>query len=244
MRKLAYYCFVLFMVMAFGFGTASAEPSAKATAQFGNLAVVEVDSDGPQMADWQEIFRQYIKMPSGKDLFIDVSMECGITTDTTVMSKLLEKSLAFSEALVKVRVKLNGVPVAVNKAGDSEITFAIRSQTLIAEFAGYIPEECYVVDPITHAVTIDPECVQEETLQLILDTMTANSFNFIAPDLASGEYWVSVEAMLVYDIDPTSPGIDYDNSGEAYAKAYLGNGSVTVEAVRMVKGEDAMIELQ
>ena len=46
--------------------------------------------------------------------------------------------------------------------------------------------DAITVDPETGEVTVGPALIEPETLQLILDTMQANSFNFIVPDLAVG----------------------------------------------------------
>ena len=250
MKKLIIVCLAVVMAVAFGYGSAFAA-SAKATAQLGNLAVIKLSS--PEIYDpsgsqtWTPVFSQKIKTAQDKDLFIDVSMECGLTTNTKVMSKLLARSVADAEAVVYVRVCVDDIPVPVNEASITNetltwITFARRQQTLIAQFAGYIPEECYVVDELSHVVTIDPNCVEEETLQLILDTMQANSFNFIAVDLDAGEHIVTVEAKLEYTLDAYDTGDPDATLGESAAAAYLGNGSVTIEEVRMVKDEDVIVD--
>jgi hypothetical protein len=247
--------------MVFGFTNAVAGPSAKATAKIADLSVIQVsgnDTGGEGSTPWNRILTQTIKIPQGKDLFIDVSLECGLTTNTKVMSKRLAKAAAFAEAVVEVRVLVGDVAVEVNENdavevnenGDTDITFARRSQTLIAEFAGSLEnadnESCLIFTPDGSgggSVTIDWECVQPETLQLILDTMQANSFNFIAPDLEAGEYNIAVEAKLSYIADNQSDQNILDGAaaeGEAFAEAYLGNGSVTIETVRMIKDEDVV----
>jgi hypothetical protein len=81
----------------------------------------------------------------------------------------------------------------------------------------------------------NPDCYAQESLQLILNTMQANSFNFIAPDVGVGVHTVSVWARLSYDTE-----VDLPQNGEAVATAYLGNGSVTIETVRMIKDEDVI----
>lgn len=240
MKKLSIVFLAVVMAVVFGFGSAFAEqPASKATAKCGEVRGIVVGDD------YQTIFTQDIKTPTGKDLFIDVSLECGITTNTAVMSKKLERALAESEAAVMVKVLVDGVA-----ALPGEITFASREQTLVAEFAGDFSECIYLVDTdgdgIPDAVEVDDECTQAEFLQLILSTLNANSFNFIATDLVAGVHEIEVQAKLIYTdregaavvVDrPVLDGTTYSWTHSA-SNAWLGNGSVTVELVRMIKGED------
>jgi len=254
MKKLSIVCLVFAVAMTFGFASAFAGPSAKATAQIGDLSVIEVSgSGGLGVSDsgdtgWATLFTQTIKTPQDKDLFIDVSLECGLTTDTTVMSKKLSRAVATAEAIVEVQVVVDGVAVAVNGTGDTDITFARREQTLIAEFAGDF-STCMTADLVSGEVTVDWECAGLETLQLILDTMQANSFNFVVPDLDAGEHTVQVEAKLSYvasgNLEQETIDLEAVTMAEgfSFAKAYLGNGSVTIETVRMIKDEDVIVDL-
>jgi hypothetical protein len=94
----------------------------------------------------------------------------------------------------------------------------------MAKFAGL---NC-TADLITGAVT----CTDPEELRLILKSLNANSFNFVAKDLAQGEYTLVVEAKtsaVVGDI-----GIDGSLNK---TNAFIGAGSVAIESVRMIKGE-------
>ena len=255
MRRLFVVCLVFVVAMSFGFTSAFAgQPSAKATAQLGDLSVLEISGDtsnnNPDDGNtgWTTIFTQDIKTPNGKDLFINVSLECGLTTDTTVMSKKLARAVAEAEAIVEVQVLVDDVAVAVNgdTPPDTDITFARRKQELIAEFAGDISGAMTIVDG---KIVIDWDEVDYETLQLILDTMAANSFNFIVPDLSADVHTVKIQAKLSYRAygNEVQETIDSElltlAEGEAAARAYLGNGSVTIETVRMIKGEDVVVDL-
>lgn len=255
MKKVLFPCLVFAITMTFGLTSAFAGPSSKATAQIGDLSVIEVSSDSGVSNDgetgWETLFTQTIKTPQDKDLFVDVSLECGLTTDTTVMSKQLARAIALAEAIVEVRVLVDNDPVAVNgnTPADTDITFARREQQLIAEFAGDF-SDCMTTDLETGAVTVDWACAEMETLQLILDTMQANSFNFVVPDLIAGEHTVQVQAKLTYKAEGNLEQETIDTElvtmaeGQAAARAYLGNGSVTIETVRMVKDENVVVDLE
>ena len=251
MKKSFIVCLVI--AMALGFSNAYAAPSAKATAQLGDLSVLYVSGSGGAgttnrgNSGWTTLFTQDIKTPNGKELFINVSLEAGLTTDTTVMSKKLVQAIAEAEAIVAVRVLVDGNSVPVNGNGDSDITFARRTQTLKASFAGDI-SSCMTINT-EGSIVIDWACVAPETLQLILDTMQANSFNFIAPNLIAGTHTVKVQAILYYKAygnlvqETIDTAVVTMAQGNAFAKAYLGNGSVTIETVRMIKDEDLVVDL-
>jgi hypothetical protein len=254
MKKFFVVCLALLMAVGLSFTAVNAAPSAKATAQLGDLSVVDVSGSGGSGTSngddtgWVALFTQGIKVPTAKDLFVDVSLECGLTTDTTVMSKKLVRAIADAEAIVEVRVLVDTVPVPVNgnATPDTDITFARRHQTLIAEFAGDISECMTIVDG---EIVIDWACVDPEMLQLILDTMQANSFNFILPDLQADLHTVQIQAKLSYEASGNLEQEVIDDAtvtmaeGQAFARAYLGNGSVTVEVVRMIKDEDVVVDL-
>jgi hypothetical protein len=132
-------------------------------------------------------------------------------------------------------------------AAPGVVTFARRYQGLIAEFAGSFSTDkpewqaCFVTDD-AGITTIDEACLEEEMVALILDTMTANSFDFIMPDLKAGDHEVVVYADLDYQ-QTGDQFVDEYNELSTFApedittRAYIGKGSVTIESVRMVKGD-------
>ena len=69
---------------------------------------------------------------------------------------------------------------------------------------------------------------EDETLQLILETLSAHAFFFFLDDLGSGDHTVTVQSRI-------STGV-YAEQGSANARAWVGKGSVSVEEVRLAKG--------
>ncbi|NIO04016.1 MAG: hypothetical protein GTN74_05200 [Proteobacteria bacterium] len=208
-----------------GLGQVCAQmPSAKVSAGVRDIAVVQAFS--ATGIDWTPDFARCIKTPAQKDLFIDVSLEVGLTTDTKVMSKNLQRAEAEAEAMVKVKVLVDGV-----EALPGVVTYARRKQTMIAQFAGDL-SNCLTIDPTSSALVLDEECIEPESLQLILETMRAHSFNFIAPDVTSGEHKIEILALI-----GSSSTVDGESGSQASANAYLGKGTVIVDSVRMLKGE-------
>lgn len=214
---------LIFLVIICVFAAEVGQPAAKATAKIGNIAILE-----SQDMNWTTILSNNIKTPTGKDLFIDVSLECGLYTQTEVRSKTGTRDTSTAEAGIQIRVLVDG-----DEALPGNVVFARRSQTVEAVFQGLIAG-CLSVDPDTGNIILDEECVTPEELNLILSTMNANSFNFIMADLPSGIHNVQVQAKIV---TATS-----SQAGTASATASIGKGSMTVETVRMIKGD--LIELE
>jgi len=223
MKKSIVIAVAVALVLVLGAGVvwaSNSQPASKATAQVGDINIINSTD-----MDWATILTQDIKTPNGKDLFIDVSLECGLYTMTHVKSKGGQKDRSMAEAVVKVQVLVDGEP-----AYPGGVVFSYREQTLSAKFMGIFTGECLEVDPVNHTVTINYTCLEPEELELILNTMSANSFNFIMDDLTSGVHTIEVQAMIVTDTDV--------QAGTAAAWATIGKGSVTIELVRMIKGED------
>ena len=82
----------------------SGQPSSKATAKVGDVNILDATSLG-----WTTILSNDIKTANQKDLFIDVSLECGLYTQTEVKSKG-NKDTSTAEAGVMVQVLVDGAP--------------------------------------------------------------------------------------------------------------------------------------
>ena len=215
------------MVGATGvFAQENPNASAKATAQITGLNVLSeaqtVSDDDPDWdtdLDWTlatNILTQNIKTANDKDLFIDVSLLSGLYTETNVKSKGGNKDTSAAVAVVLLKVEVDGV-----EAFPGWIVYNGRVQVLSAVLQG-------ILDTETGNITAPEE------IGLIIGTLSANSFNFIVDDLDAGMHEVEVSALCV-----TFAG---SQAGSAKAKAVIGLGSVTIEEVRMVKGENAIIE--
>ena len=198
------------------------QPAAKATAKIGYVYALE--NEVPTV-----ILSQAIKTPNGKGLFIDVSVECGLLTNTLVQSKKGNKTTAKAEASVMVWVTVDG-----EYADPGHVTFCKRTQELTATFSGVL-SAC--VDPMTGI--IDPNCVailEPEEVGLLLDTMTANSFNFYYGVELSGVHTVDVWAQIGTPVSV----IGLDPGASFAAEALIGRGSVTIDLVRLIKDEDVV----
>ena len=199
-------------------------PSAKATAFFGDIAILP----STDLA-WSTIMDTTIKTSMGKTLFINASLECGLLTSTTVRSKNGTKDTSSATAGVQVRVLLDG-----NVVEPGQVVYGRRTQTLSATLEGAIAGCLTVTTNVdgTLSIILDPNCVTPETIELILDSMDAASFNFVATDVPQGVHTLSVQARI-----NTATSVQ---TGSASALATVGKGSVTVESVRLIKNEDVV----
>jgi len=212
---------------------AQSQPSAKATAKVGYINVLSEIAAGTNSTvnsdtGWRNILANTLKTPSQKDAFVVVSLEVGLLTDTLVRSKNGVSDTSMATAGVEVRVMVDG-----KQALPGKVVFGRRTQTLTATFQGII-DGCLSVDPTTGGVVLDPNCVRPEELGLILETMNANSFSFIVPDLPSGTHTFQVQARI-------NAGASAQQ-GSAKARGLIGNGSVTVESVRLIRNEDIVLQ--
>jgi hypothetical protein len=225
--------------------TASAEsiPASKAAVALDELINISQTATGPGSSNndtgWVDILSTQIKTANQKDLLFDVSLQCGLVTDTTVKSTNGTTSAATARGVIAVRVLVDdeaalpdgGIDAAKQEA--EGIVYCDRIQTLAAKFSGL---NC-TADLETGEVT----CLDPEELQLILRTLNANAFNFVATDVGSGVHNITVQARA-------QAGVNFndDTSGAAMAgaEAFIGAGAVHVEEVRLVKGADVVVDLQ
>ncbi|WIO73547.1 hypothetical protein QP938_09565 [Porticoccaceae bacterium LTM1] len=179
-----------------------------------------------------------IHTASKKELLIGVSLEAGLYTQTQVKGKNGSYDSANAMAGVDITVYVDGIP-----AEPGTITFNQREQELNAVLGGVI-ESCtfstdndgdgVVDDDIT--INIEDDCVvTDEEIELIQRTMSAHHFNFVMPNLSSGDHVVTVEA----SINTSSSA----GAGSASATALVGKGSLTVEGVRAINQDGGVVIL-
>jgi hypothetical protein len=203
------------------------QPAAKATARVGDLAVLAGPTvAGTSESPWVTILANNIKTSSQKDLIATVALECGLYTSTVVKSKGGTRDTSTASASIQVRVLVDGQPAA-----PGTVTFARRNQQLTAVFQGLI-DGALSVDPETGTIEIDESLLEPEEVGLLLESLDAASFTFVLPDVGTGVHRVEVQARI--DLGAAA------QAGEAVARATVGKGCMTVEEVRMIRGEDAV----
>jgi len=208
---------------------ADSQPSSKVTAKTANLTLLPKTTGTGQ---WQTLLSNTIKTANQKDLFINTSFEVGLFTQTTVSSKNLVPDTSVGQAQVDVRVLLDGKQVE-----PGVVVFGRRSQTLTATLEGAIGK-CLVSTTNadgTISTTVNLDCVTPETIELILDSTTATSFNFVALDVSQGVHTISVQARV--------DTIGSAQAGQYAAMGTVGKGSMTVESVRLIKDPNVILDI-
>lgn len=261
-----YLAAALAATLASGAVLAESLPASKATFAYNGLIALSnsVSSDGStgtwaDSSPWTTVLKAQIKTANQKDLFINPSLQCGIVTDTTVKS--LNGSLDTAEArgTIRVRVKITAPdgsftyaepndtgatadPDVNNIGEDNGLVYCDRIQTLKAKFSGLncTAAPYGVIETPIDLVDGSVTCADPEELQLILKTLNANSFNFVAADVVSGVHTIDIEARTSANV-----GVISDNGSLAGAEAFIGAGSATIEEVRMIKGNTGIsLDLQ
>jgi hypothetical protein len=194
-------------------------PSSKATARVSNIHLV----DGAQQLGWTTIMSSRMKTANKTDLLANVSLEAGLLTRTKIKGKAKKRAMA--DAFIKVRCLVNG-----QLAYPGEVVFTRRRQILSTDLASII-SDCLLLDEETGAVILDEECTEPSSVLTLLQTMSANSFNFIYPDCLAGDHEIQIQCQV-----GTSAIVDDGVSVDAVAT--IGKGAFTVQAVRLTHGED------
>jgi hypothetical protein len=194
--------------------TALIQPISASTATFGPITV----------APWATVMERQIKTASQWDLIITFSAEVGLLTSTTVSSKNMVNDQTTATACVKVRTLVDGQEVA-----PGEVVYGKRTQTLSATLEGAIANCLSIVTNISGSQTIalDTNCVAPETISLLQDTVSANSFQFAVPNLATGVHTVTIQAEIV--------AMGNAQNSTFTASALLGKGTLTVDPGHVVK---------
>lgn len=232
--------------------TAGTIPASKAAAKISDFVALykscAADSaDDPlcrRDSGWHTVHTLYIKTPNTKDLAIDTAFECGLTTFTGVASKNGDLGVALAAGRVRVRVQITDVDNALNAIGDPRyaapsagpfvsgenggVVYCSRLQALAAAFGGY---DC-TANLDTGAVT----CNDPELVALLLKTIDANAFNFMAADEPPGIKKIEVQARAVA-LDAAF-AFGPDARAKAFSEAFIGAGSTLVEQVRLIKAAD------
>jgi hypothetical protein len=174
--------------------------------------------------DWVTVLSGIIKTAQNKDMFISGSLEAGLFTETLVKSKNMKKDTSTATVSIQARALVDG-----NQVPPGVVTYAARTQTLSATLEGAIAG-CLTI--VTNAdgslsVVLDETCVTPEEIDVILSTLNAASFDFVAVDVPVGVHTVSLQARI------TTSGSAQEGSFTAFG--FVGKGTMIVDSVRLAK---------
>ncbi len=253
MRKLPYLLGTTAIALALAMpGTASAQ-SAKATgaAQVGSEIFGTGDDFGSGANMWADVpgLSASIKSPHGKELAIDVSLLCGAFTEAKSKSKEGILDTTSAGARIKVRVEIEPDPNGAGPTGYADpggaagVVFCDQQLTVATALGGVITN----LSACT-GTTITAACeLTEEEVTIGLKLLHANAFNFFAIDLDNSDtYTLTVQAMLdtckgsaaVTDTDSSIGDCIDDGNSDAKAFGFITGGSMFVEEVRFIQGDD------
>ncbi|MGZ3798167.1 MAG: hypothetical protein ACXVB1_17475 [Pseudobdellovibrionaceae bacterium] len=162
---------------------------------------------------WRTIIPTTISTSMNKALQINVSLECGLYTNTVVKSQNMVTDTSSAYAGVDVQVLIDGKP-----ASPGVVTFCNRMQQLTATLQGALLS-------CTDILNMSSCTTTPEVIGLLQETMSANAFNF-ALIMPTGTHQVEVQARIHTDLS-------FQN-GSAGANATIGKGAVTVEEVNLI----------
>lgn len=196
-------------------------------------AALQVDAD-----NFIPIMSSPMKISNSQSIFVSPSLVTGLYTNTkTKTSSGNNTSTAIAAGGVYMRAVLKDPntgnivqiadPVAVctndilgcqaSTSGDFGVTLDSRVQTLSQTLS----------DCVATVGGVTGTCSFDSTIQLILQTTSAHTFNFIFPNVGVGVYNVVIEVAV-------NSGATVSGSGTAIGAAAFGLGSMTAESVRLV----------
>jgi hypothetical protein len=217
-------------------------------------------TDSSHNGQWFTVMNAPLKTSTTSDLFISPSMVTGLYTNTQVKgqsgSNAPDSETATAVGSVSVRVLLDCSGCAAPGAAQTVIptwsmagfpdqtgngiVFDARIQQLTATLGQAITSGCSLIASTTLS-TCPPE-----TIDLILSTTSAHSFNFIMLNVGSGQHTVTVQARLdtgavCYAYNGTagscsSTSVMNTSLASSVSAALFGVGSVTVLPVHLSPG--------
>lgn len=110
---------------------AAGVPASKATAQVAHINILSSDD-----LAYTTILNTTLRTANQKDLFIDVSLECGLYTRTKVVSQEGVPDTSSADSGVRVRVLLDPGTPNERVAPPGETTYCRRVQTLTGVYGG------------------------------------------------------------------------------------------------------------
>ena len=233
MKKFVSIFAIVTVFAMFGATSAFALASSKFAAEVSDLMLIPPPppTSGSKDTPFRTVLSTMIKTPNKKDLLIGGSFETALFTQTQVTGKNGSTSTSSASATLEVRVLIDGQPF--NKSTGTGafppiVMYDHRAQTLSATLGGVI-QSC-TVNLVTGVINVATDCtVTDEMINLILETMSAHHFNFVAANLDPGVHTVEIQVRSGSTADTSPAGF-----GTASATAGVGRGSLTVEEVRAI----------
>jgi len=206
----------------------------KAAVQMETVVCQQNPAANPQSNGPVSIMSTSLGNSQSASFLVNASLVTGLLTNTTVTTNGGNKSSASATGSVEVGVVMDG---NFNSNGlylgggtyayPGLLSFDARTQTLTA-LLGQALSGCTILNGIVTCTALT-----DQQIQLVLDTSSAHSFQFILPNVGvapnSAPHRVDIVARV--SSSTVSSGL-----GSALASACYGAGTVTVDAVRLGHG--------
>jgi hypothetical protein len=229
-KKLSIGILAVALALPLAFHTSYAGPSAQFAFATSELTLVK-QTTGTN--GWVTVLAAPIKTPASKELYVNGSLEAGLYTQTLVRSKNNKKDTSTASVAIQVRALIDGQAMP-----PGTVTYAARTQTLSATLEGAIAGCLSLVNNPdgTSSIILDQDCVTPEEIELILSTLNAASFNFVASNVPVGDHVVSLQARI-----SSSTSVQ---EGSATAEGLVGKGSMIVQIVRATRNAAGETEME
>lgn len=230
-------------------------PSSKATADINTLVKCNMTTDvndgttppascvnlftGATVAtngSWIEIMSKPVKLSNSQSLFVSPSLVSGLYTQTRTKTATNSTSTAQAMGAVYLRAVLTPAAggddiVAAPLSACTASVFGCSQQT--GNWGVVLDSRIQTLSQSISQCTVlvdgqSGTCDFTSTIDLILQTASANTFNFIFPNVGQGTYTLKIYAAV------GSGATIIEGTGAAIGAAAFGLGSVTAEAVRLV----------
>ncbi len=199
-----------------------------------------VDTDG----GWIQIMDKRVKLSNSQSLFVSPSLVSGLYTRTRTKTQVGSTSTAQAMGAVYMRAVLTpdaggpdivAAPLTLCKLADGKVSaFGCSQAPAPGKWGVVLDSRIQTLTQDITACTILVEgggtgtCDFTSTIDFILQTASANTFNFIFANVGQGTYTLKIYAAV------GSSASILAGSGTAVGAAAFGLGSVTVESVRLV----------
>ena len=229
--------------VAVAFAALAASPAMAQSAKTSGFAVSPTNLSAAAGGSAVEtLFSTWIKAPNAKELAIDLSLQCGLFTLTTVKSKGGKRDTSVAEAVVRVDIAVVGADGDVADVVPSSAIYCSRGQVLSAKLGGIIEN----LDVCTGTENTQDCILTEEEISLGLKTLNANAYNFFAINLPGSDvYTVTATVTLdacagsVVDYDPADTSVEIPlcvdgSEPDERARAFVAGATMHVEEARFI----------
>jgi len=221
-KRVAFCSTTIIALALFGSSTARAQSSGNFTAsiQTSQCVINNLVGGTPtsgSLSGGGTLVDTYIQTPNSKftTLLVTPSIVTGLFNNTEVTSSM---PVSANSAAVVVKVTLDGKPVLPETTSSPSVIYDQRFQQLSTN----------IFDKIANCSMASPQC----NIGLVMSTLAAHSFNFVAPNVGGGNHNLKVTWEFQCTDSSGSPTPCSSTYTANTAGACAGPGTLTVQQVK------------